>query len=196
MNVYLNGFMKRVLTIILILGGLTSVSAEESQQRNHKLSDTEKEFLKKQFVELPNKVITAENFQGVPVNDALPELYNYQNRFILLNFWATWCVPCLREMPDMERLHQELGKEGLVVLAVGMGEDKQRVKRFLKKHDFTFPILADPDMEISQLYGVQNLPVTFLIDQDKTVIGRAVGPRKWDSLDLVEFFRKKIKVPQ
>ncbi|MBF0287970.1 MAG: TlpA family protein disulfide reductase [SAR324 cluster bacterium] len=157
------------------------------------LSEAERVLLKGKFIELPSSPLGAENFQGIPVNDAHPELFMYQNKFILLNFWATWCMPCLKELPDMERLHQKLGKKGLIVLAIAMGESKQTVKKFLKRHPLTFPIIADPDMEISQLYGVNNLPITFLIDQDQTIIGRALGPRKWDNPDLVEFFRKKIK---
>ena len=155
----------------------------------------EQHLLNGQFIELPRTAINAENFQGIPINESKSELFMYQNQFIILNFWATWCIPCLKELPDMERLHQKLGKDGLVILAVAMGEDKQKVKKFLKKHHLTFPIMVDPDMQISELYGVQNLPVTFLIDRDKIVIGRAIGPREWSNPDLVEFFRKKIKVP-
>ncbi|MBF0278533.1 MAG: TlpA family protein disulfide reductase [SAR324 cluster bacterium] len=159
------------------------------------LTAKEEHVLKDQFIELPGTPIDAENFQGVPVNKAQPELFSYQNKFILLNFWATWCVPCLKELPDMERLHQKLGKKGLVILAVAMGENKQKVKKFLKKHNLHFPILADPEMTISELYGVKNLPTTFLIDRNKVIIGRALGPRQWSNPDLVEFFRKRIEVP-
>ena len=159
------------------------------------LTPEDQHLLRDQFIELPSTPLDAENFQGVPVNGTQSELFMYQNKFILLNFWATWCVPCLKELPDMERLHQKLSKEGLVILAVAMGEDKQKVKKFLKKHNLHFPIMADPEMEISELYGVKNLPTTFLIDRDRVIIGRALGPREWSNPDLVEFFRKKIKVP-
>lgn len=156
------------------------------------LSDDDEHILKKHFIEIPSTVLNAENFSGIPVNDANSELYMYQNKFILLNFWATWCVPCLKELPDMEELHQKLGKKGLVILAVAMGEDKQKIERFLKRHELSFPIMADPDMEISQLYGVQNLPVTFLIAPNKMILGRAIGPREWKKTDLVKFFQKRI----
>ena len=157
------------------------------------LTPREQNLLRSHFVELPSMLLKAENFQGIPINDAHSELYMYQNNFILLNFWATWCSPCLKEMPDMEDLHQKLKEVGMVILAVGMGEGKQKIEKFLKKHGFTFPIIADPEMEISRLYGVQNLPVTFLIDRDKTILGRSLGPREWSKPDLVEFFRKRIK---
>lgn len=159
------------------------------------LTHEERELLQKYFIELPNTLPQAKDFQGIPFNGAKPEFYMNQNRFVLLNFWATWCVPCLKEMPDLERLHQALGKQGLIVLAIAMGETEENVKKFLKKYDFTFPILADPDQKITDLFGVKNLPATFLIDRNKMIIGRALGIRRWDHPDLVEFFRKKIKVP-
>ncbi len=192
-----------VLCSWILLGMLSLVHANPGNTNlehtktslSSNLSKEDQLLLKKQFIELPSSPLRAENFQGIPVNDAHSELFMYQNKFILLNFWATWCMPCLKELPDMERLHQQLGKQGLVILAVAMGESKQKVKKFLERRNLTFPIMADPDMEISQLYGVQNLPITFLIDRDQTIVGRALGPRQWDNPDLVEFFRKKIKIP-
>lgn len=157
------------------------------------LSVEEQNLLRSHFVELPGIVLKAENFQGIPINHAHAELYMYENQFILLNFWATWCSPCLKEMPDLEDLYQKLKEEGIVILAVSMGEGKEKIEKFLKKHPFTFPIIADPEMEISQLYGIQNLPATFLIDRDKTILGRALGPRAWSKSDLVEFFHNRIK---
>lgn len=191
------------LAIFVILGSFSFVFGHHNSNATKKakanpalnLTPEQQHMLKEQFIELPSNPLPAENFQGIPVNDARSELFMYQNKFILLNFWATWCAPCLKELPDMERLHQALGKKGLVVLAVGMGESKQKIKKFLKKHDLTFPIMADPEMEISELYGVQNLPVTFLIDRDKKIIGRALGARKWDNSDLISFFSTKSRVP-
>ena len=66
-------------------------------------------------------------------------------------------------------------------------------QKFLKKHPLDFPILADPQMEISEKYGVQNLPATFLIDRDKLVLGRAIGPREWKNQDLVDFFENRLR---
>ena len=178
-----------------LYGHHTGTSKPASVDPALNLTLEEQHLFHTQFIEMPRTVVNAENFEGIPINESKSELFMFQNQFILLNFWATWCVPCLKELPDMERLHQKLGKQGLVILAVAMGEDKQKVNKFLKKHKLTFPIMADPEMEISEQYGVQNLPVTFLIDRDKVVIGRAIGPREWDNPDLVEFFRKKIQVP-
>ena len=189
------------LALFLMFGTVSFVeghhdaAATKKNQANPalKLSPEAQHVLKEQFIDLPSAPVPTENFQGTPLNNAQPELFLYQNKFILLNFWATWCVPCLKELPDMERLHQILGKKGLVILAVGMGESEEKIKKFLEKHDITFPIMADPQMKISELYGVQNLPVTFLINREKEIIGRALGPREWDNPDLVSFFTSQLK---
>lgn len=176
-----------------VVGHHDSVATKKSQANPAlKLSPEDQHVLKEQFVELPSVPVPAEDFQGIPLNNAHPEFFMYADQFILLNFWATWCIPCLKELPDMERLHEALGKKGLVVLAVGMGESEETIKKFLEKHDLTFPIIADPEMEISELYGVRNLPITFLINREGEIIGRALGPREWDNPDLVAFFTRQI----
>jgi peroxiredoxin len=94
-------------------------------------------------------------------------------------------------MPDFERAYQEIGEEKLVVLAVGMGEDKIKISKFAEKYGFTFPLLADPDMEITRLYGVKNIPVTYLIDPKGVILGRALGVREWANLDLLAFIKSQ-----
>ena len=94
-------------------------------------------------------------------------------------------------MPDFERAYQEIGEEKLVVLAVGMGEDKIKIRKFAEKYGFSYPLLADPDMEITRLYGVKNIPVTYLIDPKGVIIGRALGVREWANLDFLTFIKSQ-----
>ena len=110
----------------------------------------------------------------------------------VLNFWATWCSPCLKEMPDLDQVYQSLGPEKLIVLAVSMGESRERVRRFLKKRNYSFPIMTDPEMEITRLYGVRNIPITYLVDPSGVIIGRALGPREWSEPKLLKFFRSRM----
>ena len=110
----------------------------------------------------------------------------------ILNFWATWCSPCLKEMPDLDQVYQSLGPENLVVLAVSMGESRERVRKFLKKRNYSFPVMTDPEMEITRLYGVRNIPITYLVDPSGVIIGRALGPREWSEPKLLKFFRSRM----
>jgi peroxiredoxin len=117
-------------------------------------------------------------------------LSELRGRVVLLNFWATWCPPCLREMPSMERLYRELRATGLEVVAVSLdaapGERDDfgiaggDVAAFAAAHDLTFPILLDPDGVSRQRFGVQGLPTTFLIDRRGRIRDKVLGGREWD----------------
>ena len=91
-------------------------------------------------------------------------------------------------MPDMQELQKELGSK-ILVLAVGMGEEAKRIEKFQKKHQFEFQILPDPEMTVTQLYGVRNIPITYLVDTSGIIVGRALGPREWTRPKLLKFFK-------
>ena len=109
-------------------------------------------------------------------------LQDYRGRVVLLNFWATWCPPCRREMPALERLYQQLGEEGLVVLAVNQWEDPDHVFAYTGELNVfpSFPILFDPDSSVAERYGVKGLPSSFLLDRDGRLRYRAIGGRAFD----------------
>ncbi len=100
---------------------------------------------------------------------------------VLLNFWATWCEPCEREMPAMERLHAKLAGEGLHLVAVSVDENRDTVEQFRKRFGLTFEILFDPDKHVADAYQAYRYPETLLIGRDGVVVERYIGPRDWDS---------------
>jgi cytochrome c biogenesis protein CcmG, thiol:disulfide interchange protein DsbE len=108
-------------------------------------------------------------------------LASLRGQVVLLNFWATWCEPCEREMPAMERLHRALGPEGLHLVAVSVDESSEPVDQFRERFGLTFKILLDPDKRVANLYQTYRFPETLLIGRDGVVIERYVGPRDWDS---------------
>ena len=107
-------------------------------------------------------------------------LASLKGKVVLLNLWATWCMPCRVEMPDIEALYRELSKQGLVVLAV-TDEDRDIVSDFALDHSYTFPMLLDPDHKVRALFetgqSVTAVPTTFIIDRDGSVVASAVGSR-------------------
>lgn len=116
------------------------------------------------------------------------KLADYHGRFLLLNFWATWCPPCIQEMPSMERLHQRLTGRGLAVLAISQdSEDREHVQEFVRRLKLNFPVALDPEQTVGESYGVHDLPSTFLISPDGTVIAAVKGGLDWDSPAAVEF---------
>ncbi len=104
---------------------------------------------------------------------SLPDL---RGKVVLLNFWATWCPPCRKEMPDMEKLHREFEKRGLVVLAVS-DEERETVTGFLQKQNYTFPILLDPGRKVNTAFAIEGIPKSFLFDREGNLVGQAIDMR-------------------
>ncbi len=112
----------------------------------------------------------------------LHDLSSLKGKVVVVNFWATWCPPCRREMPSLERLRQRLAGKGLVVMAVNVGEDVETVFSFTGQLDLApaFPLLLDKDSTVMQRWKVRGLPTTFVVDAEGRVIYRAVGGREFD----------------
>jgi peroxiredoxin len=118
---------------------------------------------------------TLPDLEGHPVR-----LREFRGKLVLLNFWATWCTPCLHEMPSMERLYQTFKQTPFVLLAVSMDrQGAQAAGPFVENLKLTFPVLLDSAAEISRHYGVRGLPTSYLIDPDGRIIGAAIGGRDW-----------------
>ncbi|MBF0236565.1 MAG: TlpA family protein disulfide reductase [SAR324 cluster bacterium] len=181
--------MKKLLSLLVLFCWSSVLWAQTSP-----LTDDEQNLLKKQNIELARYPINAENFEGTLPDGTLVHLSDYKDKIVFLNFWATWCVPCLKELPDMEKLNQEFKDKGLVILAIGMGESTEKIQNFLQKKPFSMKFIADPEMQITQLYGVQNIPVTYLIHPGGEVFARAVGPRDWFSSEIRAFFSNRSKL--
>ena len=107
-------------------------------------------------------------------------LSEQRGKVVLVNFWATWCPPCLEEMPAMERLWRRHKDAGFVLVAISLDTDPKKVPPFVSARKFSFPIALDPKMGVAEKYGVRALPSSFVLDRDGTVAGIALGPRAWD----------------
>ena len=108
-------------------------------------------------------------------------LKDFHGKLVLLNFWASWCLPCREEMPAMERLYQRYKDKGFVILGVNIKDEKKSALSFVKELKITFPIAFDPKGEVGLLYGAWGLPTTYLIDAKGIALARAWGPADWYS---------------
>lgn len=111
-------------------------------------------------------------------------------KIVLLNFWATWCGPCKDEMPAFERLRKSLDQNKFVLLTVTTDLQRDGIRHFLRNLDVQLPVLFDEDREVSGAYMVRALPTTVIIGRAGTVLGRAVGPRAWDSPEAIDLMRR------
>lgn len=127
----------------------------------------------------------APDFSLKDLNGKGVEIKQFKGKVIFLNFWATWCGPCKEEMPGMEALHQQLKEKDFVMLTISVDyEGIKPVQEFINKQRYTFPVLLDPKGETLDLFEVKGIPTTFLIDKKGKMIGKAIGPRDWKSIEV------------
>jgi cytochrome c biogenesis protein CcmG/thiol:disulfide interchange protein DsbE len=122
------------------------------------------------------------------------DLASRRGRFVVLNFWATWCPPCVAEMPSLERLHRALGPEGLSVVTVSTDEDEGELKQFVSEHALTLPVLKDPGGRVAAgEYRTTGYPETFVLDREGRLLQHVVGPAEWDSAEKLAGFRRLLE---
>jgi peroxiredoxin len=124
----------------------------------------------------------APGFEAVNIaNGDTVGLADYQGDVMLLNIWATWCAPCRQEMPSMERLYQELGPEGLRVVAISVDDgDGKIVQEFVDEFALTFEILHDPTQRVELTYQTTGVPESFVIDRHGVIVKKEIGAVDWD----------------
>jgi thiol-disulfide isomerase/thioredoxin len=123
------------------------------------------------------------------------DLARLRGKVVVVNFWATWCPPCRREFPSMERLRQQLANKPLVVLAVNEGENIETIEQFTSTLDLQpqFPILLDLEGEAMAFWPVRGLPTTFIIDKRGRMAFRAIGGREFDHPEMVHIIENLLK---
>jgi peroxiredoxin len=104
------------------------------------------------------------------------KLSNFRGKVVLVNLWATWCPPCIAELPVLDRLSVEYAERGLVVFGVAGDEDVQAVKNFLAKSPVQFEALLDPNGAIGTQYGITGYPETFFVDRQGRLQDKIIGP--------------------
>ena len=122
-------------------------------------------------------------FTAQTVTGQAVSLADFQGRVVLVNFWASWCAECRPEMPLFERLHRDFAAQGLSVLGINFREGTQHMQQYARDLDLTFPLVRDPQGEISRAYGVIGLPTTFLVGRDGQPVALAIGARAWGSVE-------------
>ncbi|NDJ87191.1 MAG: TlpA family protein disulfide reductase [Chloroflexi bacterium] len=126
---------------------------------------------------------TAPEFEALTLENERLAIDPLLNRPVVINFWATWCVPCVIEMPRLEDAHQKYQARGLLVVGVNVGEDRATVAPWIAEHDVSFPIVLDRFGELEQAYEVRGYPTTFFVDRQGRVQKTVQGLLSEDELD-------------
>jgi len=103
-------------------------------------------------------------------------LKEQRGKVVVLNFWATWCPPCRKEMPDLEMLYQQFKDQGLVILAIS-DEDAGKVRPFIAQQKVTYPILLDPGRKVNELFQIEGIPKTFVYDRNGKLVAQSIDMR-------------------
>jgi peroxiredoxin len=110
------------------------------------------------------------------------KLSNYRGKIVLLNFWASWCGPCIQETPGLEQLHRD--RPDLAILGVSVDEDQNAYRRFLRRFDVKINTVWDPSQKSAQLYHTDGWPETYIIDRQGIVRRKIVGDPDWSNSEI------------
>jgi peroxiredoxin len=136
------------------------------------------------------KGMPAPEFRLPNLDGKIVSLADYKGKVVLLNIWATWCPPCVEEMPSMEKLYQELKEEDFVILAASIdASGNEVVAPFMKTHKLSFPTLTDTQGKLQDIYQTTGVPESFIIDKKGVITEKIIGPRDWATPDIIAYFR-------
>ena len=114
-------------------------------------------------------------------------LHDLRGKVVVLNFWATWCPPCIEEMPSMVEMQQQLKSRGVTVLAVSVDVDQKAYQTFIKDHKVDLLTARDADQQSNTLYGTSQFPETYVIDRQGVIRRKFIGAVNWTSPEIVDY---------
>jgi peroxiredoxin len=123
-------------------------------------------------------------------SDRTVTLSQFKGQILVLNFWATWCPPCVEEMPSLVRMQQRMQSKAVTVLAVSIDVDESNYRRFLKDHNVNLLTVRDPDQKTNSLYGTSKFPETYIIDRQGVVRRKFIGAVDWTAPDVIDFLSR------
>ena len=117
-------------------------------------------------------------------------LSQFRGQVVVLNFWATWCPPCVEEMPSLVQMQRRFKAQGVTVLAVSVDVDESAYRQFVKDHNVDLLTVRDPDQKSSALYGTFKFPETYIVDRDGVIRRKFIGAVDWTAPEVTDFLGK------
>ena len=145
------------------------------------------------FVTLHERIIevgdSAPDFSVTADNGRTVSLNSFGGKVLVLNFWATWCAPCIEELPSLDRFQREFASSGVVVLGVSVDKDEKAYKRFLSRVNVAFLTTRDPDNKINAEYGTFKFPETYIINRDGKVVEKIISATNWTDDKMMNYVK-------
>jgi cytochrome c biogenesis protein CcmG, thiol:disulfide interchange protein DsbE len=160
--------------IVLLLGVFVYVIFDSFHQRLVEVGDSAPDF---SITTDSGRTVTAGSFGG---------------KLLVLNFWASWCQPCLQEVPSLEVFNRQFAPEGVVVLGVSVDKNENLYHRFLQQFPVTFQVARDPSWDIAANYGTFQLPETYIIDSSGKVVQKVIAAQNWMNPEFVQSIKKML----
>ena len=174
----------KILLIFLVIVGVGIIVLLQTKDSSFNLSGRPR----------LGKGVSAPDFALPDLDGKTVNLADYKGKVVLLNIWATWCPPCVEEMPSMEKLHQKLKDEDFKILAVSIDvSGAKAVIPFMKKHKLSFSVLTDTEGAIKSLYQTTGVPESFIIDKQGIIVEKVIGPRDWAAPSTISSFQNLIQ---
>ena len=124
------------------------------------------------------------------------KLSSLKGKAVFINFWASWCKPCRDEMPSMEALNKAMAGQPFQMLAIVFNDDLDTANRFARRLGVTFPVLVNPEPELTEAYMITGVPETFLIDANGILRHRFIGPYNWDTPEMITLVQELLNSPK
>jgi len=132
------------------------------------------------------------NLQVKDLKGNVVHMKNYRGKIIFLNFWATWCMPCVAELPSINRLYNQFKDENIVFLLISK-EKVEKVQHYKTKKNYDVPFqIIDDESFIPAMYRAQSIPTTFIIDKEGQIVKAGIGAEDWDDKEFVEAIQKML----
>lgn len=176
--------MRRLLLIIALISLLaTGCSEKKEPVQNNEESNTN-------YEQSTSDAIIAPDFELETIDGGKIRLSEMRDKYVILNFWATWCGYCVIEMPDLQKL-QEAHKDDLLVLTVNVGESKEDVVKFMEENNLDLTVVLDEKMNVANTYGIRSYPTTISVNKKGEAVRGYVGMLTYEQMEqLYSFFEE------
>ncbi len=148
------------------------------------------------FLSLYERVVeagdTAPDFSITADNGRTVSARHFGGKLLVLNFWATWCPPCIEELPSLDQFQRQFADSGVVVLGVSMDKDEKLYKRFLSRANVSFLTARDPQNKINAAYGTFKFPESYIINSDGKVLMKIISSTDWTDEKMVSYVKSQL----